>query len=274
MSQVAASDVASSARLGRLGEILAHSSYMVGRQTRNLFREPIWIAMMLVQPMFWLLLYSQLFRRLVELPGFETDSYIDFLAPAVVIMTAFFQGTWSGMGMITDLDRGVIERFLATPARRSALVFSQVLRSGLTSVIQGVIILAVSLVLGAENGGPVGWLVIMLAGGLVSAGFAGISQGVALITRREATMIAVANFIGLPLMFFSAMLIDFDLIPRWMQWAARFNPVQWAVDAAREPVLASPNWGLVGLSLGLLVAVTAATSAFATWTFRVYQRTL
>jgi ABC-2 type transport system permease protein len=255
-------------------EALAHSWYMVGRQTRNLLREPIWIAMMLVQPLFWLLLYSQLFQRIIELPGFETDSYIDFLAPAVVVMTAFFQGTWSGMGMITDLERGVVERFLATPAHRSSLVFSQVLRSGLTSAIQAVIILIVSLPLGATNGGPLGWAVITLAGALISAGFAGISQAVALMTRREATMIAVANFIGLPLMFFSSMLISFTLIPGWMQAIARVNPVQWAVDAAREPVLASPDWGLVGLALGLLVTFTAATTAFATWSFRVYQRTL
>ncbi|HSC92466.1 MAG TPA: ABC transporter permease, partial [Gaiellaceae bacterium] len=164
-----------------MSETLTQSWYMVGRQTRNLMREPIWIAMMLVQPMFWLLLYSQLFRRIVDLPGFETDSYVDFLAPAVVVMTAFFQGTWSGMGMIQDLDRGVIERFLATPARRTSLVLSQVIRSGMTSVIQGLIILLVSLPLGATNGGPLGWLVIVLAGGLISAGFAGISQGLALL---------------------------------------------------------------------------------------------
>jgi ABC-2 type transport system permease protein len=247
---------------------------MVGRQARNLAREPIWIAMMLIQPMIWLLLYSQLFRRIVELPGFDTDSYIDFLAPAVVIMTAFFGGTWSGMAMITDLDRGVVERFLATPARRSAIVLSQVLRAAITGAIQGAIILVVALALGAENGGLVGWLAILVAGALVAAGFSGISQGVALITRREATMIAVANFIGLPLMFFSAMLIDFDLIPGWMQSAARLNPVQWAVDAAREPVLADPDWGLVALSLALLTAFTLATTAFATWAFRSYQRTL
>jgi ABC-2 type transport system permease protein len=255
-------------------EALAHSWFMVGRQARNLFREPIWIVMMLVQPMIWLLLYSQLFRRITELPGFETRSYLDFFAPAVVIMTAFFQGTWSGMGMITDLDRGVIERFLATPARRSALVLSQVLRSGMTSAIQGVIILVVCLFLGTTNGGPVGWAAILVAAALISAGFSGISQGIALLTRREATMIAVANFIGLPLMFFSAMLIDFELIPGWMQWAARLNPVQWAVDAAREPVLPSPDWGLVALSLLGLASFTAATSAFATRTFRAYQRTL
>jgi ABC-2 type transport system permease protein len=229
---------------------------------------------MLIQPMFWLLLYSQLFRRIVDLPGFDTDSYIDFLAPAVVVMTAFFQGTWSGMAMIDDLDRGVIERFLATPARRSALVFSQVMRSGLTSVIQGVIILLVSLPLGATNGGPLGWLAIITAGGLISAGFAGISHGVALLTRKEATMIAVANFIGLPLMFFSAMLIDRDLMPGWMQVAALFNPVEWSVVAAREPALGSPDWAAVGGFLLLLVGFTAATGAFATWAFRAYQRTL
>jgi ABC-2 type transport system permease protein len=257
-----------------MSETLTQSWYMVGRQTRNLLREPIWIAMMLVQPMFWLLLYSQLFRRIVDLPGFGTSSYVDFLAPAVVIMTAFFQGTWSGMGMIQDLDRGVIERFLATPARRSSLVLSQVIRSGITSLIQGLIILLVALPLGAANAFPLGWLVILLAGGLISAGFAGISQGLALLTRKEASMIAVANFIGLPLMFFSSMLIARALIPGWMRDASAANPVEWAVRAAREPVLPGAEWGTIGLYLALLVGFAAATTAFATWCFRAYERTL
>ena len=50
---------------------LQQTWYMMGRQLRNLLREPIWLVLMLVQPMFWLLLYSQLFRRIVDLPGFE-----------------------------------------------------------------------------------------------------------------------------------------------------------------------------------------------------------
>jgi ABC-2 type transport system permease protein len=126
---------------------------MMGRQLRQLVREPIWIALMLVQPMFWLLLYSQLFRRIVDLPGFEGLEYVDFLAPGIVIMTAFFSGTWAGMGMLPDLERGVLERFLATPARRSALVFSHVVRNGIQSAIQAVIVLVVALALGATNGG-------------------------------------------------------------------------------------------------------------------------
>ena len=45
-----------------------HTWFMVGRQLRNLMREPIWIALLLVQPMVWLLLYGQLFKRVTHLP--------------------------------------------------------------------------------------------------------------------------------------------------------------------------------------------------------------
>jgi len=254
---------------------LAHTWFMLGRQVRNLARQPIWIFILLIQPLFWLLLYSQLFRRITSLPGFGTSSYIQFLTPGIVIMTAFFSATWSGMAMIEDLDRGVVERFLATPARRTSLVLSQVIRSGLQAAVQAVIILVIAYGLGARvHGGPAGWLVILLAGALVSACFAGVSHGLALLTRREETMIAVANFIGLPLMFLSSTLIAFALMPGWMQWGARFNPVQWGVVAAREVVEARTDWGSVGLHLALLLAITVATTGFATWAFRAYRRTL
>ena len=101
-----------------------HTWFMVGRQARNLMREPIWIVLLLVQPMVWLLLYGQLFKRVTNLPGggFGTTSYIEFLAPAIVVMNAFFGATWSGMAMVSDLDRDVIPRFLATPVSRVSLV--------------------------------------------------------------------------------------------------------------------------------------------------------
>ena len=109
---------------------------MTVRQARNLMREPIWIVLLLVQPMVWLVLYGQLFQNVTRLGGFGTTSYITFLAPAIVVMNAFFGATWSGMSMIDDLDHKVVERFLATPASRFSLVLSQIVRSALTAAIQ------------------------------------------------------------------------------------------------------------------------------------------
>jgi ABC-2 type transport system permease protein len=247
---------------------------MVGRQARNLQREPIWIALLLIQPMIWLLLYGQLFSRVPALRG-GASTYVEFLLPGIVVMNAFFGGTWAGMAMITDLDRHVVDRFLASPASRVAIVLSQVVRSGLTAMIQAIILLVVGYALGVRvHSGVAGWLIVLAAAALISMVFSGISQGIALLVRREATMIAAANFVGLPLMFLSSILITQRVMPNWMQTAAQFNPVNWAVRASRDAVVVGGNWGSVFAHLGLLVAAAAVTASFATWTFRSYQRSL
>jgi ABC-2 type transport system permease protein len=248
---------------------------MVGRQTRNLMREPIWIAILLVQPMIWLLLYGQLFKRVTHLGGFGTASYVTFLAPAIVVMNSFFAATWSGMAMIQDLERGVIERFLATPVSRLSLVLSQIIRSALTAAIQAVIILLVAIPLGVSvSSGLAGWIVIIVVAMLVNMCFGGISQGIALLVRNEPTMIAVANFVGLPLLFLSTTLLAAAQMPHWMRVGSRFNPVNWGVLAARKVVLPGTDWGQVASHIGFLAVLAAAMAGFATWTFRAYQRSL
>ena len=253
---------------------LAQTLFLCGRLLRNLLRQPIWIAVMVVQPLFWLVLYSQLFRRITDLGSFGTSSYIDYLTPGVAVMTAFFSGSWAGMSMIEDLDRGVVERFLATPAKRSAVVFGHILQSSVVATLQAVLILVSGLALGATNGGVAGWLVILVAAFLVAAGFAGLSHGIALLTRQEASMIAIAQFISLPLLFFSSLLIARNLIPGWMQDFSLLNPVEWAVRAARGEALPGTAWDEIGAFLGLLVVFTAATGSFATWCFRSYRHAL
>jgi ABC-2 type transport system permease protein len=249
--------------------------FMIGRQTRNLLREPIWIVILLVQPMVWLVLYGQLFKNVTRLGGFGTTSYITFLAPAIVVMNAFFGASWSGMSMVFDLDRKFIERFLATPASRVSLVLSQIVRSSFQAALQAIVILLVALALGVHiRTGVLGWLVILAVAILVNSAFAGISQGIALLARREATVIALANFISLPLLFLSSTLLAEKQMPHWMRVISDFNPVNWGVRAARAVALPGTDWAAVGMHLGYLAALSAVTAAFAMWTFRVYQRSL
>ena len=254
--------------------VVRDTGWMVVRQARNLMREPIWIALLLIQPMIWLLLYGQLFSRVPVLRG-GAGTYIEFLTPGIVVMNAFFGGTWAGMAMIADLDRNVVDRFLATPVSRLSIVLSQVIRSGLTAAIQAFIILLVGLALGVRvHAGVAGWIVVLVMGALVAMVFAGVSNGIALLVRNEATMIAAANFVGLPLMFLSSILIQKRVMPAWMSSVSRFNPVNWGVEAARDAVVVGGRWGAVGVYTLLLLGLTAVTSMFATWTFRTYQRSL
>ncbi len=254
--------------------VIRDTGWMVVRQARNLMREPIWIALLLIQPMIWLLLYGQLFSRVPSLRG-GASTYVEFLLPGIVVMNAFFGGTWAGMSMIADLDRNVVSRFLATPVSRVSIVLSQVIRSGLTASIQALVILLVGLVLGVRvHAGVGGWIVVLVMGALVAMVFAGVSNAIALLVRNEATMIAAANFVGLPLVFLSATLIQKSVMPDWMSSLSRFNPVNWGVEATRDVVVVGGRWGDVGLYTLLLLGLTAVTSGFATWTFRMYQRSL
>jgi ABC-2 type transport system permease protein len=255
-------------------ETLRHTGWMVVRQVRNLMREPIWVAMMVIQPMLWLILYGQLFSK-TGAQGPSRSTYVAFLLPGVVCMNAFFGGTWAGMAMISDLNRHVVDRFLAAPASRFAIVLSQVLRAGITAVIQALILLLVGLALGVRvHGGFPGWIVVLAAAALLAMVFAGFSNGIALLVRREASMIATANFVGLPLMFLSSILVSIALMPGWIRTIAKFNPVDWGTRAARNGVVYGSGWGHASAYLGFLVLAAAATSLFATWCFRAYQRSI
>lgn len=255
-------------------ETLRHTGWMVARQARNLTREPIWIAMMIIQPMLWLVLYGQLFSK-VGAQGRGTGSYVEFLTPGVVCMNAFFGGTWAGMAMIADLDRHVVDRFLAAPASRLAIVLSQVVRAGITAVLQAIILLLVGLALGVRvHGGFAGWLVVLAAAALLAMVFAGFSNGLALLLRKPASMIALGNFVSLPLMFLSSILVSVALMPDWIRVISKFNPVNWGTRAARNAVVYGTHWGPAGLYLLFLAAAVTTTSLFATWCFRAYQRSI
>jgi ABC-2 type transport system permease protein len=66
--------------------------------------------------------------------------------------------------------------------------------------------------------------------------------------------------------------MQLSLAPGWIQEVARFNPVNWAVEAGREAVSAGPDWGFVLERLGLLIGLAVVMIWLATRAFRAYQR--
>lgn len=241
------------------------------RQLRFNLRMPIWIAVNLSQPIIWLLLYGQLFRRVVELPGFGGTSYLSFLTPGVAMMTALFGSVWAGFSLIEDYDRGVLDRLLTTPVERGGIVLGSVLASSVTVAVQSLLILGLGLLFGARGaGGFTGDLALFVAALFLAAGFAALSNALALLTRKEEPLIAILNFLTLPLAFLSSAIMAPGLMPKWMQALARYNPVEWAVDLARQGFgggeIAWTAYGGRLLGFGLLAYLLAGAA------FRVYRR--
>src|SRR6202012_965360 len=128
-----------------LMRVLNQSFHMAMRDLRNLWRQPAYIVMTLLSPMVWLLLYGALFKRIVQLPGFHGGSYIDYLAPGVVGMSAMISGGWSGMTGISDLERGGIDRFLIAPSSRAAMIVGRLIQQAVVTLVQSIVIVLASL---------------------------------------------------------------------------------------------------------------------------------
>jgi ABC-2 type transport system permease protein len=254
--------------------LVADGTHFTTRQVRALLRQPYFLVITLTQPIIWLLLFGQLFKRVADIPGFS-GSYIAFLTPGIVVMTALFSSGWAGMGFIIDMERGVLNRFLTSPAPRGSLIAGNLGYVALTSLLQSAIIVGLGMAAGARfPGGPVAVLAMVAAAMLLATAFASFSNALALLLRNQESVIAVAQLLVLPLSFLSSTLMPANLLPAWMHHVSTYNPVNWAVTAGREALRSQPDWGVVLGHFGGLLLLALVCGWLSTRAFRAYQRSV
>lgn len=248
---------------------------LTGRHLRQLYRMPVVIFMTLIQPVIWLLLFGALFKNVAELPGFGGGNYITYLTPGVVIMTAMFSASWTGMAYIEDMQTGVMERFLTAPVGRGALTAAMLAYQGLVTAVQSAIIIVIGWGVGAKfPGGALGISALIGVSVLIAVAMAGVSNWFALLTRQREALIGASTTLVLPLTFLSGAFMSLRLVPAWIADIARYNPVNWAATAGRVAIEAHPAWATVGSYAGFLALAVAVTAAAATRAFRTYQRSM
>ena len=109
---------------------------------------------------------------------------------------------------------------------------------------------------------------------LLGTAFASLSNALALVLRKQESVIAVNVTLVLPLTFLSSTFLPTSLAPQWIQDFAKFNPVNWAVEAGRQTLASSIDWSLVGIHLAELLALTLVCAWLSIRAFRSYQRSV
>lgn len=237
-----------------------------------MLRQPIFVFVTLVQPLVWLLLFGQLFKSVTQIPGFAaTVSYVEFLTPGVVAMTALFNAAWAGTVYIEDMNRGVMDRLLASPVSRGAMMNGTLGYQSLVCTIQTLIIFGVGYLMGGRFD-ALGIVFTLLAAIMLTLVFAALSNGVALLVRQQEALIGISQFTALPLTFLSSAVMALRLAPQWIQDVARYNPLDWAVVVSREALADNPDWGAIWPRLGALTAAALVMGWLATRAFIAYQR--
>ncbi|MGH2411040.1 MAG: ABC transporter permease, partial [Chloroflexota bacterium] len=142
-------------------------------------------------------------------------------------------------------------------------------------IIQSIIVVALGLLRGAHfPGGFAGVVVLIGCSILLAVPFGTLSNGIALMLRHQESVIAVSQFVLLPLTFLSSTFMAQNLMPGWMQDVASFNPVSWSVQASRVALQAQADWGYVLTRVGWLVALTVVCGWFSVMAFKSYQKSV
>lgn len=255
--------------------MLSQTWWLTHRQLKALLRQPGVLVITLVQPVVWLFLFGNLFRRVVELPGFGTGSYLDYLVPGVVVMNAVSANMWTGMGTIDEIERGTLNRFLTAPVSRGAILNAGVIVQAISTAFQSAVIVVLGWLAGAHYpGGIAGPVALVVASILLGTTFGALSNILGMTVRQRESIIGLSIFLLLPLTFLSTAFMAKNLMPGWMQGVAAANPVNWALDAARGVLGAHVDWGTVLWHGSWLLVLAAALVWLSTLTFRSYQRTV
>jgi ABC-2 type transport system permease protein len=240
------------------------------RSVQIVIRRRAWVAISMVQPLSFLLLFGPLLRPLARTPGLDATSPYNVYVPGLLVQLALFSTSSAGLGLLTDIRSGVIERLRVTPVSRAALLLGRILRAIALMVVQAAVLVVCALPLGLRVD-ALGLAVVFGLIVLVGLTVAPASYALALWLRDAEVMGPVLNTMTLPLMLLSGVLLPLSLAPVWLRAIAALNPLSHAVDASRAVFAGRPGDPAVVRAVAILVVLAALALTLATRSFRSLQ---
>jgi ABC-2 type transport system permease protein len=238
------------------------------RQMKRFIRSKARIVASLAQPLLFLVTFGFGFSAIFKQAG--AGNYIDFLAPGIVCMAIVFSSVFSGIEVMWDRQFGFLKETLVAPVSRTALMFGRTLGGATVALIQGCLVLIVTLIIGFR---PASWALVpvaLLVMALISIIFTAFGTAVGAKLRDMQGFQLIMNFIIMPIFFLSGALFPLAGLPAVMYWIVRIDPLSYGVDALRGLLINASHFGLA-LDLGVLVAVAAALLSVGAYFFSTME---
>ena len=237
------------------------------RQMALVLRNPVWLIVGVMQPLYFLLLFGPLLKGVPNLPG---GNAYQFFVPGLLVQLAMFGTLFVGFALIAELRAGIIERMRVTPVSRLALLLGRSGRDIVTLLAQAAIMTALSLPFGLRV--RIGDLLLAFAMlGLIALMLSAISYALALKLRSEDALAPLINAVSMPVLLLSGILLPMQFGPAWLRTLAKWNPFSWAADGARALFNGHPGDPHVWKALVILGALTVAA---AIWSARAFARSV
>ncbi len=263
--------------------VLTESFFVFVRWIRKTLRRPSFLFFSLVQPIVWFVLFTQAFSSIADIrqpiPGgggfytFKdftgTESFLTFFSAAVIIQTVIASAMQSGMGMVSDLESGFLDKMRVAPIHRSSILTGKVMSDGFRIVIQTLVIVVLGFALGVRiASGVPGLLVILLMAAAFGMAWSGISLFIALVTKDSEATLMISLLTTFPLLFLSTAVMPKEFLPPWVQTVATYNPLSYVADGFHSLIIRGFDWAALGYAFLIIAVVGTLTLAATSAVFR------
>jgi ABC-2 type transport system permease protein/oleandomycin transport system permease protein len=238
------------------------------RNLIGLRRVPRLLVFSFIQPLVFVLMFRYVFGGVVE-PALHGVSYVDFLVPGIFVQTAVFGSMNTAIGLATDMQTGLMERFRSLPMARSAVLVGRTTADLARNVVVVALMTAVGFAIGfrIHAGVPafLGGILLVLAFGFAMSWIFAV---VGMAVGDPETAQAAAFPVLAPLVFASAAFIPVNTMPGWLQAFAYHQPVSKTAEAVRVLVLGGPTQTAVWEALAWDAGIVAVFAPLGVWLYR------
>ncbi len=237
---------------------------LTNRALKKWVRNPFTIIPGLATSAFYLALFGNSVGGDINPAVLGAPTYITYLTAGVICLITVFNMSFGGIDIVLDRQLGYFNTLLTAPIPRAAIYFSGVLQNLAKAMLLAVLTFVIALIIPNGLELPASFGVIELLGAfaaitLLGLGLSCIFTSLALAARSIDSLIAVVNFINLPLIFMSSSLFPSSSFPGWLKSISDVNPITKADEAARILIVGGnpASTGMMGTFVGDMIYLVA-----------------
>jgi ABC-2 type transport system permease protein/oleandomycin transport system permease protein len=244
---------------------MADALVLAKRHLIQIPRIPEELIFSTIQPIMFVLLFRYVFGGAIVVKG---TSYVNYLMAGIFAQTVIFGSTSTGIGLATDLQKGLVDRFRSLPMAKSAVLTGRTISDLVRNTFVVIVMWSVGLLVGFRpQGNVLSWFAAAALLLLTSFAFSWISATIGLLVSTvEAAQ--SAGFIWLfPLTFASSAFVPTQSMPSWLRVFAEHQPVSLIVNAVRGLLLNQPDGTTIWQALAWCVGILVIFIPFAVWAY-------
>ena len=245
-----------STAMTRTAHVVADTRTLLRRNMTHALRYPTMSLSTLMMPLIFLLLFNYVFGSTLG-AGIGSGSYLDYLTPGMLIMTATSGMVSTSVAVCTDLTEGIVDRFRTMSISRFALLTGHVVGSVIQTLLSMAALLGIATAIGFRpHTDLLGWLAITGVAALVAVAMTWVAMAMGLLAKiPEGASNLPMPFILLP--FLGSGFVPAASMSPGLRQFAQYQPFTPITETLRGLLLGTP----VGNEWILAVAWCAGLTA-------------